>query len=112
MLGDRIRERRVLMKMTQAELAKKLGLGHTTISCWEKGSSKPYVDTIDRLAEVLGTTPGYLLEYTDDPAIPPPEVEPEDEERQPVAVMVLSLLPRLERADLVRVIQVAAQLLN
>lgn len=60
--------------MTQRELAARLGVSEVTVSRWmtagENGRN-PSVQTLQRIAEVLGTTPDYLLEKD------APEKEPE-----------------------------------
>lgn len=67
MISERIRERRKAAHMTQQELGDACGFVKTTVCSWEKGRFKPDVDTVERIAEVLGTTAGYLLGYTNDP---------------------------------------------
>lgn len=67
MFAQRVKERRKAAHMTQQELGDACGFGKTTVCSWEKGRFKPDVDTVERIAEVLGTTAGYLLGYTDDP---------------------------------------------
>jgi len=48
--------------MTQADLAKQLGLTPAAISKWENGSSKPRVEVLFQLAEILGVRPEELME--------------------------------------------------
>lgn len=59
--------------MTQADLAKELGIFSTTISAWEVGRNKPLIDKIEMMAnlfnikqsELLGETlEGYTPELT------------------------------------------------
>lgn len=58
-------------KLTQLELAKKVGVTETTIANWEKGRSGiEWLDRIIRLCKALDCTPEELLHY-----IPPSEVE-------------------------------------
>ena len=45
-----------------------LGRGRTWIDDWKRGRSLPDENTISRIAEVLQTTPAYLMGETDDPA--------------------------------------------
>ena len=52
-LGKRIRKVRRDKKMTQEELAEKVGLHYTTISRIERGISNAPVQTIDKIAKVL-----------------------------------------------------------
>lgn len=66
MLAQRIKEKRKAAKLTQAELGDAIGSTKSSICGWEKGLHKPDVDTVEQIAEVLHTTAGYLLGYTDD----------------------------------------------
>ena len=49
-------------KMTQTELAKKLGITRGTIANWELGTSNPSVDMLLKLSEIFNVTTDYLLE--------------------------------------------------
>ena len=46
--------------VTQAELAKALGLKPTTIASWEQGKSLPNIQTLYRLAAYYHKTIGYM----------------------------------------------------
>jgi len=52
-LGKRIRRARKDKKMSQEELADRVGLHYTTISRIERGISNSPVQTIDKIAKVL-----------------------------------------------------------
>lgn len=48
-------------EVTQAWLAKALGVSPGTVSQWEKGTTKPEAyDTLPRIAIALGTSPAWL----------------------------------------------------
>nr|DAF71545.1 MAG TPA: hypothetical protein [Caudoviricetes sp.] len=47
--------------LTQAELADKVGLTNRAVGAWESGRSRPRLDKLSKLADILGTTPYYLL---------------------------------------------------
>ncbi len=47
--------------MTQAEIAKRLGIKHQQISCYIKGQKMPALDTFANLCKVLDVDPGYIL---------------------------------------------------
>lgn len=51
-LSENIRKYRKLNKMTQTELAKKLGVGTSTVSSWELGSNKPLMDNVTKMANL------------------------------------------------------------
>lgn len=63
--GFLIREMRLRADITQAELARRLGVSQSAIARWESGSVSPRLDTLERIAEacdldlqVLLTAPG------------------------------------------------------
>lgn len=68
MLGENIRYYRKLNKMSQEDVAKKLGLSRVAITSWESNRTKPNNTYIQKLADIfdissydlLGTT--YLTE--------------------------------------------------
>lgn len=55
-IGNRIRERRKALGLSQKQLAKKVGLNYTTVSKWEMGTSEPRVFCAICLAQFFGTT--------------------------------------------------------
>lgn len=59
--GARLRQARINAKMTQKELAGKIGAKHNSISNWENDQNKPDPDTIEYICGVLNITPNYLL---------------------------------------------------
>ena len=52
-MGKRIRRYRREKKLTQEELADKVGMHYTTLSRIERGVSNPPVQTINKIAKVL-----------------------------------------------------------
>lgn len=71
---DRLKERRKAMGWTQRDLAREMAASQSTIAMWETGANEPPTPTLERLAELLETSPAYLLGWTDDPG------DPEDED--------------------------------
>lgn len=66
--GDRIRARRIELKMSQEELAKKLGYQHkTSINKIELGHQNLTQSKIVKIAEALETTPAYIMGWEDEP---------------------------------------------
>lgn len=59
--GQRIKEARVLKKMTQRQLAELISAKHNSISDWENDKNRPDPDTIELLCGALDITPNYLL---------------------------------------------------
>ena len=60
-LGNRIRQRRQTLKITQQELAQALGLTPQHISAIEQGIRLPSLTLLPKLAEELGVTTDYLV---------------------------------------------------
>ena len=61
-LGEMIAALRREKQLTQAELAEKMGVTDKAVSKWERNLSCPDVSSIPRLAEILGVSPGDLIE--------------------------------------------------
>ena len=66
-LGEKIRTLRK-GKMTQPELAEKIGVHEMTVSRWELGKRKPSINEIQKLAAVLGVPVTELLSDSPAPA--------------------------------------------
>lgn len=49
--------------MTQAELAKKLGVGTTSVYNWCSGLKTPRMDKIDKMCEIFSITRSYLIAF-------------------------------------------------
>ncbi|WP_344692935.1 helix-turn-helix transcriptional regulator [Sphingomonas cynarae] len=76
-LGARIDRRRIAMGISQAELARRVGIRQSTINSLINGDSRSS-RSITQIARELRTTPSYLLGETDDPDAnaPPPSAPP------------------------------------
>lgn len=67
-IGERIKTRRQELKMTQRELAARMGYtDHTTITRIEAGKVDPPQSRIAAFAKALGTTPGHLMGWDAEP---------------------------------------------
>ena len=64
--GEKIKNARKAKKLTQKQLAEKIGAAHNSISDWENDKNKPDPDTIESLCWVLEITPNYLLATSSD----------------------------------------------
>lgn len=60
-LGERIKERRQALKITQQELAQSVGMTPQHISAVEQDKWAPSLNLLPKLAEELGVTTDYLL---------------------------------------------------
>lgn len=52
----KLRARRLLAGLSQAELAEVLGVSRTTVTMWETTKSRPNVDMLPAIAKALGCT--------------------------------------------------------
>lgn len=64
--GNRLRQLRKAKGLTQAELAKLLSIGESTISFYESGKRQPDYETLIRIADLFNVSVDYLLGRTDD----------------------------------------------
>ena len=60
-LGDRIRLARARVRMTQAELARRIGISTTAMNAIEGGDTDPRASRIRAIADVLEVSTDYLL---------------------------------------------------
>jgi transcriptional regulator with XRE-family HTH domain len=66
-VGERIRERRIELKLTQEELGKRLGYGKSAVCRVEKEGNNITSNRIEKFAKALECTPGYLMGWTATP---------------------------------------------
>lgn len=65
--GDRVREERQTMGLTQEEFAERIAVHPRQIHRYESGNTDPDGDIVGRMAKVLRVTTDYLLGLTDSP---------------------------------------------
>jgi transcriptional regulator with XRE-family HTH domain len=61
--GKALREIRLKKKLSQGDIAKKLGVHRSYISGLEHGKRNPSLLTIKKMAKAIGVEPKELLEY-------------------------------------------------
>jgi transcriptional regulator with XRE-family HTH domain len=61
--GKALREIRLKKKMSQGDIARKLGVHRSYISGLERGKRNPSLLTIKKMAKAIGVEPKELLEY-------------------------------------------------
>jgi transcriptional regulator with XRE-family HTH domain len=66
-LNEKIKIARVLIKMTQAKFAEKVGRSRVTIGRWESGEREPSAGEMSSIAATLDTSVAYLMGETEDP---------------------------------------------
>ena len=60
--GKRLKELRTSMGLTQKQLGDLVNVTKVSICCYEKNNRTPNIETLIDLANVLNTTPNYLLD--------------------------------------------------
>lgn len=60
---NKVKDFRIKSKMTQKDLAKKLGVNHQTIARWEKNQTQPSTSMVRELAMIFDTTINAILGY-------------------------------------------------
>lgn len=73
MLSDNIRYYRKENKMSQDELAERLGVSRQSISLWENGQTQPTIDNIIALAKIFHVSSDEILKCDDSAKPPVPE---------------------------------------
>ncbi len=66
-LGEKIRQARKELGLTQVELGRLLGLTQNSVSLYEKGLNQPSSESLTKLSQILHVTTDYLL-GTDEPS--------------------------------------------
>lgn len=61
-LGSRIKEARISAKLTQEQLATKIGVSRQAVTKWESDKGLPDVENLKQLAKVLNISIDYLLD--------------------------------------------------
>jgi transcriptional regulator with XRE-family HTH domain len=60
--GDRLRARRIMMKMSQEQLGEKLGISFQQVQKYEKGVNRVSAALMVRVAEILDVGVGYFYD--------------------------------------------------
>lgn len=66
-VSARIKERRKELKLTQQELADKIGVSLMTVLRWEKGERTPNTSIMPQLSSALNVSAGYLMGMEEKP---------------------------------------------
>ena len=72
-LGERIKECRLNVKMSQEKVAELVGVSRQAVTKWESNQSAPNTENLFKLAEIFGTTVDLLLKTEDEPKQSPAE---------------------------------------
>ncbi len=90
-LGDRLREARARLGMSQEKLARAVDVSSMTISRYERGEMGPTEENLARLCEVLGVEAAWLRYGREQPS-PDTRVEPVEDEELPSSEHAIRLL--------------------
>lgn len=67
--GEKLRKLRVSQKLTQQQLADRIGVAKSVVSYYESGDRYPSYDVLVRIARIFHTTTDYLLDVSRDNVI-------------------------------------------
>ena len=80
-LGRRVRQQRVMRKMTQEELAEKSGISCSFVGHIERGEKKFSIGTLVGICNAMGISPNYLLQDSLSPEVLHDSVDVGEENR-------------------------------
>lgn len=67
--GEKLKSLRTSQKLTQQQLADRIGVAKSVVSYYESGDRYPSYDVLVRLARIFHTTTDYLLDLSKDNVI-------------------------------------------
>jgi len=70
MIHERLIKKRKEAGLTQAELARRIGVGRDSYNRYERSGTNPSLETLSRIAIELCTSTDYLLGNSDNPTLP------------------------------------------
>jgi len=82
-LAKAIRQARMRASLSQAELAERLQIRQSSVSQWERGSTRPSTEHLLALAATLGIDILHQLTSSADPEHPNPTSQPTTPDDQP-----------------------------
>ncbi|WP_422122896.1 helix-turn-helix domain-containing protein [Planococcus sp. X10-3] len=100
-IGEKIKTKRNEKRMTQQELADKIGVSYTTVSLYESNSRKPSFKALARIADVFDVSTAYFFE----------EEDPSEAKRDKVKVAMRNM-DKLSDEDVDRVNDIIKTFLN
>lgn len=66
MIGEKIKNKRKELNLTQEYLAKELNISRQAVSKWEKGTSEPSMENLLKLSEIFGVDIKYFKKDNDE----------------------------------------------
>ena len=80
-LGDRIRIQRARLRMSQTDLAARVGISLTSMNAIEADNADPRASRIPQIAEALGVSTDWLFGLTEDREPPARSEQPRKKKR-------------------------------
>lgn len=65
-LGDKIKEARKGVDLTQLQLAEKLGVGKSSVNMWESNARVPRIDNLKEIIKITNVPADFFLEAFDE----------------------------------------------
>lgn len=99
-LGQRIRQRRKQVGLSQSKLSKAAGVSDSSISLWESDTTAPRGENLHKLAAVLQCSPTWILFGDEDktPSAPlPPETQSQLTEEEQELLYLYRALPESQQ---------------
>lgn len=66
MFGEKVKEARLLKGLRQNEFANMISVSNTTVNNWERGISKPDLDTLSQICRLLNVSPDYFFDWDEE----------------------------------------------
>ncbi len=63
--SNRIKELRIENKLSQSQLAEKLGTTNSTICDWERGRTEPDIEMLKKLASLFSVSTDFIVGVSD-----------------------------------------------
>lgn len=95
-LGDKLKALRTAKKMSQKELAERIGIAKSVISFYESGDRFPSYDVLIKIAHIFNVSTDYLLDIERDRKVDVSDLSEDD-----IAV-VTTVIDALKRKTMVR----------
>jgi len=93
MVYERIKQIRELNRMTQTELAKKLGITRSSVNAWEMGLNVPSTQYLVELALLFKVSTDYILGLEKDVKVSIGHLEEDEKE------IIFTLLKKFEKCE-------------
>ena len=65
-ISEILKKLRIQNNLTQKQLGERLGIGQTTVACYENGLREPHIESLIAYADLFDCTVDYLVGRSDD----------------------------------------------